>query len=40
MRKIILFGTGKYGLEALDYFGSDNVAIFEDINLNILEILL
>lgn len=29
MRKIILFGTGKYGLEALDYFGSDNVAFLQ-----------
>lgn len=35
MRKIILFGTGKYGLEALDYFGSDNVAFFADNNVNI-----
>lgn len=35
MRKIILFGTGKYGLEALDYFGSDNVVFFADNNVNI-----
>lgn len=32
MRKVILFGSGKYGLEALDFFGSENVLYFADNN--------
>ena len=32
MKKIILFGCGKYGLEALDFFGKENVLFFVDNN--------
>ena len=33
--KIILFGTGKYGREAYDYFGSENIICFVDNNSDI-----
>ena len=32
MGKIIVFGTGKYGKEAYDFFGDDNVLCFADNN--------
>ncbi len=32
MDKIIVFGTGKYGKEAYDFFGDDNVLCFTDNN--------
>lgn len=32
MSKIIVFGTGKYGKEAYDFFGDDNVLCFADNN--------
>lgn len=35
MKRIILFGTGRYGLEALDFFGKENVMFFADNNRNI-----
>lgn len=32
MKKLILFGTGKYGMEALNFFGRGNVLYFTDNN--------
>lgn len=32
MKKLILFGTGKYGMEALNFFGRENVLYFTDNN--------
>lgn len=32
MKKVILFGTGRYGLEACEFFGVDNVLCFADNN--------
>ena len=35
MKKVILFGTGRYGLEALNFFGREHVLCFVDNNKNI-----
>ena len=35
MKKLILFGTGKYGMEALNFFGRENISYFADNNKNI-----
>ena len=35
MKKLILFGTGKYGMEALNFFGRENILYFVDNNKNI-----
>ena len=35
MKKLILFGTGKYGMEALNFFGRENILYFADNNKNI-----
>lgn len=35
MKKLILFGTGKYGREALNFFGRENILYFADNNKNI-----
>ena len=32
MKKLILFGTGKYGMEALNFFGRENISYFADNN--------